>query len=74
MIDWKEEFTERVMGFSSTAHFINVTFSVHAAIFALPVEREDFVRQMTNIAHAFKSGQPVKVEVNGQEVLSVGEP
>jgi hypothetical protein len=74
MIDWNEEFTEQVVGFSSTPHFIELKFSVHAAIFSLRLEREDFVPQMTNIARAFKANTPVKVQVNGQEVLSVSEP
>jgi len=74
MDDWKDEFEERVMAFSTEPHHVNVTFSKHAGVYTLPVARDDFVRQMTNIAEAWKSGREVRVLLEGGEVLSVGEP
>ena len=70
-MSWNEEFSEEVMGFSSEPHHVNVTFSRHAGIYRLPVTHEDFVTQMANIANSFKTNQPVKAVVRGQEIVSI---
>jgi hypothetical protein len=74
MDDWKDELIERVMMFSTEPHHVNVTFSKHAGIYRLPITRDDFVTQMTNIADAWKSKREVRVVLRGQEVMTVGEP
>lgn len=71
MMSWNESFNEGIMSFSSEPHHVNVAFSMHAGIYRLLVSREDFVEQMGNIANSFKSGQPLKVVVRGQEIVSV---
>ena len=73
MTEWKDEFEERVMAFMSEPRHVSVTFSKHAGIYSLPVERDDFVRQMTNIAAAWKSNREVRVVIGAGEVISVGE-
>jgi hypothetical protein len=73
MSEWKDEFEERVTAFMSEPRHVTVTFSKHAGIYTLPVERDDFVRQMTNIAEAWKSNREVRVVVAAGEVMSVGE-
>lgn len=69
-----EEFVERVFSFTSEPNHVNVAFSQHAGIYMLPVERDDFVQQMTHIAVAFKSDKAVRIVLRGQEIVSVGGP
>lgn len=70
-MSWTEEFTEEVMSFSSEPQHVSVTFSRHAGVYRLPVTHEDFVQQMANIANSFKTDQPVKAVVRGQEIVSI---
>jgi hypothetical protein len=71
MFAWDEESTEMIMAFHSEPGQVNVTFSQHAAVYALPVERADFVAQMTNITTAFKSRAQVRIVLRGPEIISV---
>lgn len=63
---------DRIAGFHSDPHHINVTFFDHAGIYRLPVSREDFVKQMGLIAEAFKSDEEIRIELCGDEILRVG--
>ena len=71
IMSWNEEFTEQIMSFNSEPHHVNVTFSQHAGLYRLPVTHEDFAQQMANIANSFKTNQPVKAVVRGQEIVSI---
>jgi hypothetical protein len=71
----KEEFDdETVNSFSTGDTGLEVTFSKHTDIYYLPRERENFVEQAENIAAAWKSNKPVKIVLQGSEVISVSQP
>lgn len=73
-MQWEEEYSERVMGFSSEAHQVTVTFERHAAIFRLPASHPEFSTLVSRLAEAYKTRQPVKVTTRGQEILRVELP
>ncbi len=67
-----EEFAERVMGFTTTPHYLEVTFDRHAALFHVPVDDPGFVEMTRRLAIAFKSNAPVRVVSAGGTLVEVG--
>ena len=62
---------ERVMGFSAAPNHVNVQFSMSAAAYQLPVERDDFVEIMTKIAKAYKEDSEVTPVFSGTELMDL---
>lgn len=68
---WRETFTERVTHFSTDVAHVNVTFSVSAGAYRLLVSRDDFVELLVRLAAAWKTGDPIDVMVERDEIISV---
>jgi hypothetical protein len=66
--------TEEVRTFSTVGREVQVTFTLAAAIYRLPVEHKDFVQQVANLAAAWKSEKLATVVVRGVEIVSVASP
>ena len=68
------EFTDRVTDFGTDSGYVSVLFSHQAAGYEISMERDDFTKQIGNLADAWKSGKPVKVAVGAVEIQSINKP
>ncbi len=65
------EFTDRVTDFGSDGDRVTVLFEKQAASFHLSPTMDDFARQVSNLAAAWKSKKPAKVVTDGVDIVSV---
>jgi|GraSoiStandDraft_50_1057286.scaffolds.fasta_scaffold315079_1 hypothetical protein len=72
-MDFTVEFTDRVTDFGTREGRVNVLFAKQAANYELSVGQSDFVELVARLAAAWKSRTPVKVTVDGVNIISVGK-
>jgi hypothetical protein len=65
------EFTDTVMSFCTEARHVNVLFKQQAANYEVTIDNSNFASLVAAIAQSWRGKEPVKVKVQGAEVISV---
>ncbi len=67
----KAEMKESIMTFRSAGNFVEVTFSLSAAVYQLPVDGENFLSSMEVVAKAYRDNTPVTYEAEGTTLVKI---
>ena len=64
----------RITGFQGGGDALTVTLAGRAAPVRVPVARADLVALATKVADAFKRGEPIEVDLDGDELRALDGP